>query len=128
MFGLCGVFLGVGASFLLFACVGVECCVGVAVWFRTCALAPAPACGLAAHTDVGPGFDSPSPAKSIRSASHRTGNLAGTTEKSGVWEPLVRQEVLIQFTSCRGMLARLLKSCIFRTLLSLVSKFDQLID
>ena len=41
--GLCGVFLGVGASFLLFACVGVECCVGVAVWFRTCALAPGPA-------------------------------------------------------------------------------------
>ena len=71
------------ASFLLFAFVGVECCVGVAVWFRTCALAPAPACGLAAHTDVGPGFDSTSPAKSIRSASHRTGNLAGMTEKSG---------------------------------------------
>ena len=63
--GLCGVFLGVVASFLLFACVGVECCVGVAVWFRTCALAPAPACGFAAHTEVGPGFDSTSPAKSI---------------------------------------------------------------
>ena len=27
LFGLCGVFLGVGASCLLFACVGVECCV-----------------------------------------------------------------------------------------------------
>ena len=68
----CGVFMGVGANFLLFACVGVECCVDIAVWFRTCALAPAPACGPAAHTDVGPGFDSTSPAKSIRSASHRT--------------------------------------------------------
>ena len=78
LIGLCGVFLGVVASFLLFACVGVECCVGVAVWFRTCALAPAPAYGLAAHTDVGPGFDSTSPAKSIR-----TGDLAGITEKSG---------------------------------------------
>ena len=27
------------------------CCVGVAVWFRTCTLVPAPACGLAAHID-----------------------------------------------------------------------------
>ena len=26
LIGLCGVFLGVGVSFLLFACVGVECC------------------------------------------------------------------------------------------------------
>ena len=83
LIGLCGLFLGVGASFVLFACVGVVCFVGDVVWFRTCALAPAPACGLAAHTDVGPGFDSTSPAKSIRSASHRTGNLAGTTGKSG---------------------------------------------
>ena len=40
LFELCGVFLGV--SFLLFACVGVECC--VAVCFRTCTLAPATAC------------------------------------------------------------------------------------
>ena len=63
LIGLYGVFLGVVASFLLFPCVGVECCVGVAVWFRTCALAPAPVCGLAAHTDVGPGFDSTSSAK-----------------------------------------------------------------
>ena len=83
LIGLCGVFLGVGASLLLFACVGVECCIGVAVWFRTCALAPATACGLAAHTDVGPGFDSTSPAKSrFRFASHRTGNLSGKTENS----------------------------------------------
>ena len=73
LIGLCGVFLGVVASFLLFACVGVECCVGVAVWFRTCALAPAPACGLAAHTDV----------DRYRLASHRAGNLTGKTEKSG---------------------------------------------
>ena len=83
LIGLCGVFLGV-ASFLLFACVGVECCVGVAVWFRTCALAPAPACRLAAHTDVRPGSDSTSPAKSrFRFAGHRMGNLSGKTEKSG---------------------------------------------
>ena len=74
MIGLCGVFLGVGVSFLLFACVGVECC----------ALPPAPACGLAAHTNVGPGFNLTSPAKSIlRFASHRTGNWAGKTEKRG---------------------------------------------
>ena len=72
LLGLCGVFLG--ASFLLFACVGVECCVGDAVWFRTCALAPAPTCGLAARTDVGPEFDSTSPAQSIRSAS-QDGNI-----------------------------------------------------
>ena len=39
LFGLCGVVLSVGVSFLLFACVGVECCVAVAVWFRTCAQA-----------------------------------------------------------------------------------------
>ena len=45
---------------------------GDVVWFRTCALATAPACGLATHTDVGPEFDSTSPAKSIRFASHRT--------------------------------------------------------
>ena len=33
---------------------------------------------------LGPGFDSMSPAKgSIRFASHRMGNLVGTTEKSG---------------------------------------------
>ena len=59
-------FLGVGESFLLFACVGVKCCVGVAVWFRTCELAPVPACGLAAQTDVGPGFDSTSFGKAGR--------------------------------------------------------------
>ena len=41
LFGLCGVFLSVGANILLFACVGDECCVGVAVWFKACALAPA---------------------------------------------------------------------------------------
>ena len=58
-------------------------CVLLVMWFRTCALAPAPACGLAAHTNVGPGFDSMSSAKSIHSTSHRTGNLADTTEKSG---------------------------------------------
>ena len=55
LIGLCGVIYGVGASFLLFACVGVECCVGAAVWFRT--LAPAPACSLVAHTNVGSRFD-----------------------------------------------------------------------
>ena len=45
---------------------------------------PAPACGLAEHTDVGPGFDSASPAKSrFRFARHRTGNLTGKTEKCG---------------------------------------------
>ena len=58
LFGLCGMFLRVGVSFLLFACVGVEYFVGVAVWFRICALAPAPACGIAAYTNVRPGFDS----------------------------------------------------------------------
>ena len=36
LIGLCGVFSGVGASFMLFVCVGVQCCVGVAVWFSTC--------------------------------------------------------------------------------------------
>ena len=69
LFGLCGVSLDVGVSFLLFVCVGVECYVGVAVCFKTCALAPAPACGLATYSDVGPEFDSTSPAKSIRFAS-----------------------------------------------------------
>ena len=54
------------------------------MWFRTCALAPAPACCFAAHTDVRPDLDSRSPAKSrFRFASHRTGNLAGKTEKNG---------------------------------------------
>ena len=62
LIGLCGVFLGVGASFQLFACVGVKCCFGVAVWFRTCALARAPVGGLAAHTDVGPKVDFAFPA------------------------------------------------------------------
>ena len=38
---------------------------------------------FAAHTSVRPGFDLTSPAKNIRSASHRMGNLASTTEKSG---------------------------------------------
>ena len=68
---LCGVFLGVGVFCYLLVWV-LSVCIGVAVWFRTCALAHAPACGLAAQTDVGPGFDSTFPAKSIRSASHRT--------------------------------------------------------
>ena len=72
LIGLCGVFMGVGASFVLFAYVGVV----LVMWFRTCALAPA--CSLAAHTEVGPGFDSTSPAKS------RTGNFAGKTEKRGM--------------------------------------------
>ena len=80
--GLCNVFLGVGASFVLFACVGVLCFVGDVVWFRTCTLAPVPACGLAAHTNVGLGFDSTSPAKSIRSARHRTGKTAGAFGKT----------------------------------------------
>ena len=40
--------------------------------------------GFAVHTDVGPGLDSTFPAKSrFRLASHRTGNLADKTEKSG---------------------------------------------
>ena len=72
IFCLGGVSSDVGVSFRLFACVGVDCCVGFAVCFRTCALVSAPACGLAAHTNVGPGFDSTSPAKSNCSASHRT--------------------------------------------------------
>ena len=101
----CCVLLGVGASFLLFACVGVECC--VALCFRTCALAPAPACGLASHTDVGPRFSSTSPAKSFRS-------WPAQLKRAALWEPLVRQEGLIQFASRSGMLARLLKSCIIR--------------
>ena len=67
LIGLCGVFLGVGASFVLFACVGVVCFVGDVVWFRTCALAPVPACGLATHTDVWIRLD----VKSTRSVSHR---------------------------------------------------------
>ena len=61
------------------------CCVGVAVCFRTCALAPAPTCGLcaAAHTVVGPGFVSTSSAiRRSRFANHRTGNLTGNTENS----------------------------------------------
>ena len=52
LIGLCGVFLGVSASFALCACVGVVCFVGDVLWFRTCALAPATACGFAAHTEV----------------------------------------------------------------------------
>ena len=48
-----------------------------------CGSAPAPACGFDAHTDIGPGLASTSPAKSrFRLVSHRTGNLAGSTEKS----------------------------------------------
>ena len=44
MFVACGVLIvlcvfGVGASFPFCAYAGVKCCVGVAVWFRTCALA-----------------------------------------------------------------------------------------
>ena len=73
--------LGVGASFVLFVCVIVVCFVGDVVWFRTCALAPATTCGLAAHTDVGPGFDSTSPAKSTRSAMHKTGSLAARQKR-----------------------------------------------
>ena len=52
LLGLCGVFLSVGASFVLRACVGVVCFVDHMVWFSTCALPPAPACGIAAHTAV----------------------------------------------------------------------------
>ena len=48
LIGLSGVFLGVGASFVWL----------LVIWFRTCALAPALACGFAAHIEVGPGFDS----------------------------------------------------------------------
>ena len=60
----------------------VVCFVGDTVWFRTYALAPAPACGFAAHAEVGHGFDSTSPAKSsIRFASHWTRNLAGKPKK-----------------------------------------------
>ena len=71
-----GVFLGV-----ICLCV---CYVGDLVWFRACALAPAPACGLVAHTEVGHRFVSTSPDKSsIRFASHKSGNLAGKTEKRG---------------------------------------------
>ena len=61
--------MGVGASFVLPACVGV----GDVVWFRKCALTSAPACGFAAHTEVGPEIDSTFPIKrKIRFASHRT--------------------------------------------------------
>ena len=68
-------------SFVLRACVGVVCFVGDVVWFRTCTLVPAPACGFAAHTEVGPRFDTTSPANSkIRFASHQTGNMAGKTK------------------------------------------------
>ena len=83
LIGLCGVFLGVGASFVLRACVGVVCFVGDVVWFRrTCALAPAPACGFVAHTKVGPALDPTYPAKSnIRFGRHWTGNLAGKPKK-----------------------------------------------
>ena len=35
LIGLCSVFLGVGTSFVLFACVGAVCFVGDVVWFRT---------------------------------------------------------------------------------------------
>ena len=52
LIGLCSVFLGVGASFVLRACVGVVCFVGDVLWFLTCALAPAPVCGFSAHTEV----------------------------------------------------------------------------
>ena len=75
LFGLCSVFLGIGTSFLLFACVGVECCVGIAMWFRTCALAPAPVCGLATHTDVGPGFGSNVPRQKYSLCQQQDGKL-----------------------------------------------------
>ena len=79
---LCGVFLGVGASLLLRACVSVVCFVSDVVWFRTCALAFVPVCDFAAHTEVGPGLDSTSLAKSrIRFARHWTGNLTGKPNK-----------------------------------------------
>ena len=73
---------------MLFSCVGVGCFVGDVVWFRTCALAPVPACGFAIYTHrCRAGFDSTSAAKSsILFASYKTGNLAGTTKKSGtIW-------------------------------------------
>ena len=110
LFGLCGVFLGVVARFLLFACVGVDCCVGVAVWFKTCALAPAPACGLAAHTDVGPVFDSTSPTKSrCRLASHRAGNLIDKIEKSGTVGAFDKAGFVDIICIFCGMLTRLRK-------------------
>ena len=56
--------------------------VGDVVWFRTCALAPALACGFAAHTEFEPGFDSASPAKS-RFSLPPDGKLAGKTKKNG---------------------------------------------
>ena len=55
------------------------------------------------------------PTKSIRSASHRTENLAGTTEKSGAVGPFGKAGRIDTISSHCGMLARLLKSCIFRT-------------
>ena len=73
-----------GVSFVLRACMGVVSFVSDVVWFRTCALAPAPVCRFAAHTEVRPGFDSTSPAKSnVCFVRHRTGNLAGQPKKSG---------------------------------------------
>ena len=62
-----GVLIGLCGMFLEFFCYLLVWVLSVAVWFRTCALAPAPACCLAAQTDVGPGSDLMSPAKSIRS-------------------------------------------------------------
>ena len=41
-------------------------------------------------------------------------------KRAALWEPLLRQEGLIQFASCWGMLVRLLKSCIFRTFFQLL--------
>ena len=49
LIGLCSVFLGVGVSFVLRACVGIVCFVGDVVWFRACTLA---VCDFAAHTKV----------------------------------------------------------------------------
>ena len=93
-------FLSVSAIFVLRACVGVVCFICEVVMFRTCALAPAPACGFAVHTEVWPVFDSTSPAKSkICFARHRAGNLAGKTKRAAPWGPLIRQVKFIQFAS-----------------------------
>ena len=68
---------------------------------------------LAAHTDVGPGFDSTSPAKSrFRFARHRTETWLEKQKRR--WELLTRHVVLIQFASFWRMLIRLRKSCIVR--------------
>ena len=52
------------------------------------ALAPAPACGLAAHTDVGPGFNSTSPARSRLPATGRE-TWPARQKKAARWEPFI---------------------------------------